>query len=67
MGKGGIDIIPSNKHSAPTPPPHLAEAHSNSESLARTSNATIKCWLKPNYSLLEGLVKTLEWGLWYHC
>lgn len=40
MGKGGIDIIPSDERSAPAPPSHLAGVHGNSESLTRTSDIT---------------------------
>ncbi|KAG7091304.1 hypothetical protein E1B28_010350 [Marasmius oreades] len=35
LGKGGVDITPSNERTAPAPPAHLAE-HGNSESLSRT-------------------------------
>ena len=39
MGKGGVDITPSEERSAPSPPPHLksdTEASGNPESLAKT-------------------------------
>ncbi|KAK7052854.1 hypothetical protein VNI00_004173 [Paramarasmius palmivorus] len=38
LGRGGIDIIPSDERSAPKPPEHLAE-HGNSESLSRPSGS----------------------------
>ncbi|KAF8633370.1 hypothetical protein AX17_004541 [Amanita inopinata Kibby_2008] len=40
LGHGGIDTVPSDKRSAPVPPPHLqsqTEAEGNPESLTKTS------------------------------
>ncbi|ESK87850.1 drap deaminase [Moniliophthora roreri MCA 2997] len=38
LGKGGIDIIPTEERSPPKPPEHLTE-HGNSESLSRPSES----------------------------
>ncbi|KAF9262670.1 pseudouridine synthase [Marasmius fiardii PR-910] len=39
LGKGGVDITPSDERTAPAPPAHLAE-HGNSESLSRDLDET---------------------------
>ena len=43
LGKGGIDIVPTDERSAPAPPPHLqslTEAGGSPESLTKNANGT---------------------------